>query len=337
MRFPLLSCLFLLISCINCVFAQSQKPVDDGDVIRVESDITNLPFTAADKERRYITTLRAEDVRVLEDGVPQTIFTFQRETDRPLAITFLIDVSVSQENTLALEKAAARGFIESVIQSSKDQAAIVPFTGVPYLEQNLTREMLRIYTALQNVEVAAPAYLGSGRPLNGIATGPGMRAIPAEGTTALWDAISLVSQDVMAQSAGQRRRVIILLSDGWDTSSRLTKKDAVDDALAAETVVYSIGIGDSKKEGVNRDSLRDIAERTGGRAFFPKKDADLTLAFKDIEQELRTQYLIAYTSNNRKHDGTYRKISIEITNPELRKEKIDLRHRPGYFAKLIER
>lgn len=335
MKLQSLIFIFLFFTCCNCALAQT--PVDDGDVVRVDTDITNLPFTATDKDHRFITTLRAEDVRVLEDGVQQTIFTFQRETDRPLAITFLIDVSVSQQDTLPLEKAAARAFIEGVIQSNKDQAAIVPFTGVPYLEQNLTREMLKVYLALQNVEVAAPAYLGSGRPLSGIVSGPGMRAIPAEGTTALWDAICLTAAGVMAQSEVQRRRVIILLSDGWDTSSRLTKKDAVDRALEAETVVYSIGIGDTKREGVNRDTLRDIAERTGGRAFFPKKDVDLHVAFKEIEQELRTQYLIAYSSNNKKRDGAYRKISIEITNPELRKAKLDLRHRPGYFAKLAQK
>ncbi len=96
------------------------QTVDQDDVIRVESDITNLPVTVMDKERRFITTLRAEDVRVLEDGVPQTLFTFQRETDRPLAIAFLIDVSASQEKTLPDEKAAARLFIENVIRSNRD-------------------------------------------------------------------------------------------------------------------------------------------------------------------------------------------------------------------------
>jgi Ca-activated chloride channel homolog len=324
--------LVLVFLLVSCAFVDGQTP-DDGDIVRVETDVTNLPFTATDRDHRFLTNLRAEDVRVLEDGVQQNFLTFQRETDRPLAITFLIDVSISQENTLPIEKAAARSFIENVIQSSKDQAAIVPFTGSAYLEQNLTREMLRVYGALEKVEVAAPAYLGIGRVLTGISTGPGMRPIPAEGTTALWDAISLTSQDVMAQSAGQRRRVIILLSDGWDTSSRVTRKEAIDRALEAETVVYSIGIGDSKREGVNKDSLRDIAERTGGRAFFPKKEGDLASAFKEIETELRTQYLIAYSSTNKKRDGAYRKITIELTNAELRKDKIELRHRPGYFAK----
>src|SRR2546423_6946732 len=302
------------------------------DVVRVETDVTNLPFTAMDKQHRFITTLRAEDLRVLEDGVPQTLFTFQRETNRPLALAFLIDVSRSQEFTLPDEKAAARSFIEKVIQSNKDQIAIVPFTGLAYLEQELTRDVLNVYRVLQRVDVAVPAYMGAGRPLGGISTGPGLPAPPDEGTTAIWDAVALTSSDVLANAPGLRRRAIILLTDGLDTTSRLLQKEAINRSLAAETVVYAIGIG-SKRDGVNHDVLRDLAQRTGGRAFFPDKKFDLDAAFAEIERELRTQYLIAYSSTNKKRDGSYRKISIEITNPELKKEKLEIRHRPGYYSK----
>jgi VWFA-related protein len=306
--------------------------VQQDDVIRTETDVTNLPFTAMDKQHQFITTLRAEDLRVLEDGVPQQLFTFQRETDRPLAIAFLIDVSRSQEVTLGDEKAAARAFIEKVVQSSKDQVAIIPFTGLAYLEQPMTRDILSVYRVLETVEVAAPAYLGAGRPLTGIPTGPGLAAPPEEGTTAIWDAISLTSSNVMEKAPGLRRRAIILLTDGLNTTGRLPLKEAVNRALAAETVIYAIGIG-NKRDGIDRDVLRDVAQRTGGRAFFPDKNFDLNAAFAEIERELRTQYLIAYSSTNKKRDGAYRKITIEITNPELRKEKLEIRHRPGYYAK----
>ncbi|HET9526542.1 MAG TPA: VWA domain-containing protein [Pyrinomonadaceae bacterium] len=311
----------------------SQTADQDDDVVRVETDVTNLPFTATDKQRRFITTLRAEDVRVLEDGVPQQLFTFQRETDRPLALAFLIDVSRSQEYTLPEEKAAARSFIENVFQSSRDLVAIIPFTGLAYVEQEMTRDVLSVYKVLQRVEVALPAYLGSGRPLSGIPTGPGLTAPPEEGTTAIWDAVSLTSSNVLAKTPGLRRRAIILLTDGHDTTSRLAKADAINNTLAAEAVIYVIGIGNNKYEGVDKGALRDLAQRTGGRAFFPDKKFDLAAAFAEIEQELRTQYLIAYSSTNKRRDGSYRKITIEITNPDLRKEKLELRHRPGYFAK----
>src|SRR4030095_9548172 len=236
--------IFLILCLLFWSTVLRSQTVEQDVVVRVETDVTNLPFTAMDKKRRFITTLRAEDGRVFEDGVPQQLFTFQRETDRPLAIAFLIDISRSQEFTLPDEKAAVRGFIEKVIQSRKDQIAIVPFTGLAYLEQEMTRDVLSVYRVLQRVEVAVPAYLGSGRPLTGIATGPGLLAPPEEGTTAIWDAVALTSNRVLAKVIGTRRRAIILLTDGRDTTSRLTKKDAVAQALAADTVGYLIGTGD---------------------------------------------------------------------------------------------
>jgi VWFA-related protein len=310
---------------------RSQTP-DQDDVVRDETDLTNLPFTAMDKQRRFITTLRAEDLRVLEDGVPQKLFTFQRETDRPLAIAFLIDVSYSQQETLPDEKAAARTFIEKVIESNKDQVAIVPFTGLAYLEQPLTRDLLSVYRVLQRVEIGYPTYLGAGRPLRGIPTGPGLAAPPDEGVTAIWEAVALTSSNVLANAPGLRRRAIILLTDGLNNEFRLSQKEAINRALAAETVIYAIGIG-SERDGLDRGALKDLAQRTGGRAFFPDKKFDLNAAFAEIEQELRTQYLIAYSSTNKKRDGSYRKITIEVTNPELKKEKLEIRHRPGYYAK----
>ena len=323
----------LILVVLVCASVPYSHTADQDDVIRTTTDVTNLPFTAIDKQRRFITTLRAEDVRVLEDGVPQEVFTFQRETDRPLALAFLIDVSRSQEFTLPDEKAAARSFIENVFQSSRDLVAIIPFTGLAYLEQEMTRDVVSVYKVLQRVEVALPAYLGSGRPLSGIPTGPGLVAPPEEGTTAIWDSVALTSSSVLAKTPGLRRRAIILLTDGHDTTSRLAKSDAINSTLAAEAVVYVIGIGNTRYEGVDKSALRDLAQRTGGRAFFPDKKLDLTAAFAEIEQELRTQYLIAYSSTNKRRDGAYRKITIEITNPDLRKEKLELRHRPGYFAK----
>src|SRR5262245_19880371 len=266
-------------------------PPQDIDVLRTETDLTNLLFTVTDRNNRYITTLQQNDIRVLEDGVPQTLFTFQRETDRPLSIAFLIDVSNSEERTLPDEKAAARTFIEKVIRSEKDQAAIIPFEGYAHVEQPLTREVLRIYQALETVEIAYPAYTGTAPALGGISSGPGTIAPPREGTTAIWDAVALTSRYVLGRSFSQRRRAIILLTDGVDTSSRITRAAAIDQAIQAETVVYVIGIGDKQRDGINKDALNNIAEKTGGRAFFPKKDSDLVAAFQELEQEMRSQYL----------------------------------------------
>jgi VWFA-related protein len=325
--------LILTLGCSPSMVSYSQMREAQDEVIRVDADLTNLLFTATDKQNRFITTLRQEDLRLVEDGVPQQITTFQRETDRPLALAFLIDVSGSEERTLPQEKAAARSFIETVLQSNKDQAAIIPFTGPAFLEQGLTRDVFSIYRALERIEVALPSYLGSGRPLSGIASGPGMKAPPQEGTTAIWDAIALTTTEVLARSVGQRRRAIILLTDGHDTSSRLMRSEAMNVALEGETVIYAIGIGDSRFEGVNQEGLKTVAAATGGRAFFPKRETDLRSAFTEIERELRSQYLIAYSSSNKKRDGAYRQMRLEIVSPELRKDQLKLRYRPGYFAR----
>src|SRR6266850_3204739 len=126
-RLLLLIGLVLCIVCGPSSFAQTSTNQDD-DVIRVETDLTNLFFTATNKEKAFVTTLQEEDLRLTEDGVAQKILTFQRETDRPLSLAFLIDVSASEERTLPQEKAAARAFVETIIRSSKDQVAIIPFT-----------------------------------------------------------------------------------------------------------------------------------------------------------------------------------------------------------------
>jgi Ca-activated chloride channel homolog len=308
-------------------------PPQDVDVIRTETDLTNLLFIVTDKNNRYVTTLQQADIRLIEDGVPQVLFTFQRETDRPLSIAFLIDVSISEERTLPDEKGAARSFIENVIRSEKDQAAIIPFEGYAHVEQPLTRDVLGIYRALDAVEVAFPSYMGSAPPLGGISSGPGTIAPPPEGSTAIWDSVALTAHNVLAHSAGQRRRAIILLTDGQDTTSRVSLNTAIDEAIEAETVIYAIGIGDKRYGGINKGELNKIAEQTGGRAFFPKKNTDLAAAFQEIEQELRSQYLLAYSSTNKSDDGKFRTMKIEIVNPELVKEKLRLRYRPGYFAK----
>ena len=323
----------LLIGTLSIGVAAQTPASQDIDVVRTQTDLTNLPFRVSDQKNRYLTTLKESDIRVLEDNVPQKLFTFQQETDQPLAIAFLIDVSASEERTLPQEKSAARTFIENVIKSSKDQAAIIPFEGYAHVEQPLTRDVIGIYRALELVDLASPSYLGAAPALTGIVSKPGTVGPPLEGQTAIWDAITLTCRQVMARSDHPRRRAIILLTDGWDTASRLRRNTAIDQALASETIIYAIGIGDSQQFGVDRAGLNNVAESTGGRAFFPKKEDDLKAAFAEIERELRSQYLLAYSSTNKKHDGSFRRITIEVTNPDLRKEQLRLRYRPGYFAK----
>lgn len=157
---------------------------------------------------------------------------------------------------------------------------------------------------------------------------------PRLGTTAIWDAIWAVSEELFSDAAKEKRRAIILISDGVDTTSRVKNDEAIKRAISAEVAVYAVGIGDDQNfEGIKKSSLRKIAERTGGRAYFPRNSAELQGAFSQIEQELRSQYLVAYSPSNKNHDGSYRKVEIELINPELRKQKLLLNYRQGYFAK----
>lgn len=304
-------------------------------MLRVESDLTNLLFTAVDKNKRFITTLKQEDVRVFEDGAPQEIFTFQRETDRPLSLAILIDTSASQERTLPDEKAAARAFVDAVVREAKDEVAVLSFTGETTLEQGLTGNASRARRAIDRVEFVAPSgYVGGGVAVPGTPPISGTNQSLA-GSTAIWDAIWVTSREVLSGTSDKTRRAIILLTDGVDTSSQFMKRnDAVDAAVKDDVVIYTIGIGDSYGyDGVEESTLRKLSERTGGRAYFPKDETDLRTAFVQIQQELRSQYLVAYSPTKKIKDGSFRQLKVEVVNPELRKQNLRLTYRQGYFAK----
>jgi Ca-activated chloride channel family protein len=307
--------------------------LNSDDVVRVETNLTNVFFTAADKQKRFVSTLKKEDVRVLEDGVPQEIFAFQPNSDLPLSIAILIDCSGSEERTLPMEKDAARWFLESVLRPEKDEAAVVTFTGEVTLEQGLTGNMGRLRRAIDEVRFVPPSgYLGGGVVVGGTPSISGTQQVLA-GSTAIWDAIWATSNELLSASAEHTRRAMILLTDGEDTISQVHMQDAINRALKADALIYSIGIGDRYEFGINEGALKKISEQTGGRAFFPNNERDLTSAFAQIERDLRERYLIAYSSSNKMRDGSYRKVSIEIVNPAVRKDNLKLNYRPGYFAK----
>ncbi|MBD0325042.1 MAG: VWA domain-containing protein [Pyrinomonadaceae bacterium] len=306
--------------------------LQDDEVVRVETDLTNILFTAVDKQKRFITTLRQEDIRVTEDGQPQEIFTFARQTDLPLSIAIVIDTSVSEERTLPIEKEAASAFVDAVVRPAKDEVAVLTFTGETTLEQGLTGSVARIRRALDRVEFVPPSgYIGGGQTAG---TPPisdqGQRIA---GTTAIWDAIWVTSDEVLSETSDKTRRAIILLTDGQDSSSQKKVEEAIDRAVKADAVIYSIGIGDEYYGGVNKGVLKKVSERTGGRAFFPEDESDLRAAFAQIQLELRSQYLVAYSPTNKNRDGSFRKVQIELVNPELQKQKYKLTYRQGYFAR----
>src|SRR5712692_7055930 len=314
------------------------KPEDEitlrsDEVIRVESNLTNILFTAADKQKRFVSSLKREDIRVLEDGVPQEIFTFQQNVDLPLSLAILIDTSGSEERTLPEEKAAARSFLETVVRPNKDEAAVVSFTGEVTLEQGLTGNIGRLRRAIDQVEFVPPSgYIGVGVVVGGTPPISGTQQALA-GSTAIWDAIWATSNELLSDAAEHTRRAIILLTDGDDTISQVHMQDAINRALKADALIYAIGIGDRYQFGINEGALKKITESTGGRAYFPRNERELRDSFAQIQNDLREQYLVAYSSSNKSRDGLYRHVAIEIVNPETRKENLRLNYRPGYFAR----
>lgn len=305
---------------------------DEDDVISFQTDLTNVVFSAADKNRRFLTTIRKEDVRILEDGVEQEIFTFERQTETPLSLAFLFDVSGSQEYTIPEQKSSALAFLDSVIRPQKDEVAVLTFAGLTTVELGLSGNMSRVRRAIESVRYRAPAGYVNGRQAG---TPPIFdQDATLMMTTALFDAVYDTSEQILGVAPQNTRRAVILLSDGEDRDSRLNLKDAVERAVKSEATIYSIGIGDYLNfNGINQGALRKLSERTGGRAYFPQNSDDLRAAFAQIEQELRQQYLIAYSPKNKNRDGSYRKVQIEIVNPELRKQKPLLTYRQGYFAR----
>ncbi|MCA1817287.1 MAG: VWA domain-containing protein [Acidobacteria bacterium] len=326
--------------------APPKKPeaVADDDVLSVNTDLVNVLFNAADKNRRFVTTLARDDVRVFEDDAPQSVSVFQRETDLPLSLALLVDVSGSQETTLPDEQEAAREFIESVLRPGKDTAAVVSFTGTATVEQDMTQDRALLEKAIARLQVVEPP---DEEAAHAYRVGEDADVVPQEveqygmpGTTALWDAVWATSNELLAQTPAQTRRAIILLSDGDDSGhpwARLERSDAVAAAIKSDTTIYSVGVepdcpGHQSDCRLDKKALRRVAEETGGRAFFPENDDELRAAFAEINQELRTQYLVAYSPTNKVRDGGWRRIRIEIANPKLKDQKIKLTYREGYFA-----
>ena len=305
---------------------------DEDEVIKIDTEVVNVLFTAQDRNRRLLTSLKKGDVVILEDGKPQEIGEFSRQVDLPLSLAILIDTSASQERTLPEEKAAAISFLETVVRPAKDEVSIISFTGESTLEQGMTNSLPRLRHAVERVRFQPPAgYVGSGvytgtPPISGTAGN-------AVGSTAIWDSVWVTADEILGPAPDKTRRAIILLTDGVNTYGKMKLDDAVQAALRAEAIIYSIGIGDNFYAGVDRGVLNKVSERTGGRAYFPKDERELREAFTQIQDEMRSQYLLAYEPTNQARDGAYRRIEIQLANPQLQKDKVKVTHRQGYFAK----
>ncbi len=272
-----------------------------------------------DKKGRPITDVRKEEVQVLEDGKPQEIFSFERQLEAPLTIALLIDISGSQEETIGIEREAASRFFAKVLRPDKDLACVITFAKEVTLEQNLTGSIAALDRALDRARVSPYSAFGRGgtAPTN-----------PTAGGTSLYDAIYLAADDVLKREAG--RRVVILLTDGEDTTSLYNKEAAIERAWRSEVIVYGIGIGDPSIQPVNTGVLDKLSKETGGRTFEPRSNETLDKAFEEIQNDLRQQYVVSYAPSNTTRDGSFRKIAVSIAGE--RGKDLKLRFRRGYYA-----
>jgi Ca-activated chloride channel homolog len=291
----------------------------DDQTIRLGTQLVTVPFNVTDKTNKYVNDLAKEDIELLEDNKQQQLFSFERQTELPITIAMLIDISGSQEYTLPYEKAAGQRFLRKVLRPNKDIAAVVTFENESVLVQDLTSNIEKLYRAIDEVKVSVQTA-----SIGGVGGTPPINSSGA-GSTSMYDSIFSVSSDLLKREAG--RRVIILISDGHDTSSRVKMRDAIERTWRNEVIVYSIGIGDPSY-GVDSGTLKKIASETGGRAFFPRNEEDLDKAFALIDEDLRSQYVLAYESSNEAKDGSFRIIQLKVKN----RKELTVRHRRGYYA-----
>jgi len=315
-RSPVLMCIVTLLIFVSVggaevrLFAQAEQKLP-----------ANLVFIARDKQKQFFKTLRKDDIRILEDGVPQEIIKFELQDDSPLSLALLIDTSASQETILPESKLAARDFIDSIMRPGQDSVAVISFTHDSQIETELTLNIEEVRRAIDAVEFVPPAgYIGGGMAKSLPNANPNSLA----GSTAIWDNIWTTSEQVLKSSPQTMRRAIILLTDGVDSSSSKKIDEAIKSALRADVVIYAIGIGDEALGGIDGDTLRKVAEKTGGRAFIPKKKSELPAIFAEIGRQIHSQYFVTYISNQTTPQSSPGKIKIELVNPELRKQKIQI-------------
>lgn len=303
--------------------AQQSQKVEDGvdEPIKVDVDVVNLYCAVRNKQNSLISTLEKGDFTLAEDGTSQTIKYFTRETDLPLTIGLLVDVSNSQRNLIEIERRAANSFFSSVLKK-KDVAFLISFGADSDLLQDITGSPRVLQDGLNRMK------LNGG--FSGINSGPVPTMNHARGTV-LYDAVYSASNEILAKEVG--RKAIVLITDGEDEGSTLTMKAAIEAAQKADAIIYGILYVDRQFYGgfgvgySGESVLKQMSEETGGRLFRVDRKETLESIFDQIQQEMRTQYAIGYTPTNGKKDGTFRKIDLRTANKDLK-----VQVRKGYYA-----
>jgi Ca-activated chloride channel homolog len=283
-----------------------------------------LSLSVQDKKGQIVDNLLAEDLTISENKASRELLKLERRTNEPLSVVLLIDTSASQERSLAGAKLAAHKFVESILRSDKDRAAIVSFTGKTTMEQPLTNDLSRLRAAIDRVKfVPPPGYQAGGIIVGRTPPSPDQLIL---GSTALWDALWTTIDGM--EPAPDSRRVIVLLSDGGDTVSKMKRRDAIEYAASRDVSIFSVGIADDVYN-LDRENLKRLSEETGGSSFFPRKVADLNVVLSETAQALQSRYLLSYCGANQNPSVKPIRIEIEVKNPQLRQSHLRLSY-PRY-------
>ena len=305
-----------------------------GGVVKTDSGRIVVTLGVVDKDGAPVEGLKPEDLRVTVEGAGQQIVSLAPHAGEPLHVVLMLDTSTSQEQILKFARPAASEFVSALLRPGdgvKGDAAVLIFTGDAKVVANLTTDLAALERAIESARfVPPPGYIGGGLIVTGTPAknDPAMRA----GSTAIWDALVAACDDVLARAA-EGRRVVVIFTDGDDTSSR-TKQDKAVERLSREGVsVYAVGVGDSYNfAGVSKGELRKVSERTGGRAFFPKTTGDLARDLERLRRELLSSYALALAPAAARAGGKPYKLRVEVANPELRKRGVELAYPQGFYA-----
>jgi VWFA-related protein len=273
--------------------------------LKVGINEVNVVFTVTDKHGKLVTDLKQGDFRFIDDNKPVTeVRSFHAETNLPLQVGLLIDASNSVRDRFKFEQESAIEFLNQTIRRGYDEAMVVGFDVTPEVTQQFTDD---------------PEKLDHG-----------IRELRPGGGTALYDALYCACREKLIKQPknGPTRRAIILLSDGEDNQSHVTREEAIEMAQRAEAIVYTISTNVSGTKGTGDKVLERIADATGGKAFFPFQIRDVANDFAEIQQELRSQYDVSYKPADFKSDGHFRTIEIVASD----RKNFRVRARRGYYA-----
>jgi len=275
---------------------------DSQTTIRAEVALVNLVFTAVDKKGRPVRGLGPKDFQVFENRQSQEIEYFSdlsKGSDVPLTIALLIDTSGSVKDKLEYEKTTAAEFFTEILRPNKDLALIIQFDSDVNLVQDFTQKQSDLLNALNSLR--------------------------AGNSTALYDAIYLAAEEKLRNETG--RKVMVVITDGDDTSSKLRKEEAIEAAQRSDVLIYGIGVK-SDEFPSNFGILKKFADETGGAFFSPHaRLAEIQTAFRSIGEDIQGQYSLAYSSTNKKKDGTFRAVDLRCKVGGVR-----IRVRKGYYA-----